>query len=84
MLKSKDIQMFQNGEMSKEEFVNYLIRYYPAVELASSLAELLEVYTIPSKITVTADEYKRIVTMFRIQGSSPRGRKKKNDTSEEQ
>lgn len=76
-LKARDLQLFK--EMSGEEIGTYLLTNYSALQLASALVEFIEHYDPENQraITVTADEYDRICSMFRVQGSSPRGRKPK-------
>ena len=68
MIKTKDVQAIQNGEMT----VDKLITTYPIVELVSDLMELVaQKKAIPEKPIVLSDEeYQRVMSMFRQRGVS--------------
>ena len=68
MIKTKDLQAIQNGEMT----VDKLIATYPITELVSDLMELVaQKKAIPEKPIVLSDEeYQRVMGMFRQRGVS--------------
>lgn len=54
---------YKDGEISKEEFADYLLRTFPARDIALSLVGTLDYDLKP--ITITQDEFNR---HFRIRG----------------
>ena len=72
----------KSGEMSLKALADYLLRAYPAAEIAQSLAEIIIEYQEPKPIAITRAEFE---SHFRIQGvradgtEETRGRRK--DTS---
>ena len=69
------------GRMSIEQLGNYLLRNFPASEIALALAETIQ-YEEPKPITITKEEFEQ---HFRIRGVKPdgtiesRGRKRVSD-----
>lgn len=79
-ISQKEIKGLQDGTLNQNDFANSLIEKYTVKEIALAFAELLGMKDMPvanNKISVTDDELKAITDMFRIKGSSPRGRKPK-------
>lgn len=77
-IKNTTLAALQNGTISAEDFTNELINKYPVKEIAETLTELYSAKPIPPKqITVSKEDYDAICGLFRIQGTSSRGRKKK-------
>jgi hypothetical protein len=77
---SKEIKGLKDGTLNQVEYAKKLAETYPSIELAQAFVELLGMKDAPvalNKISVSDDELKSIVDMFRVKGSSPRGRKKK-------
>lgn len=78
---SKTIKALQSGELKKADYAQELVNTYPASELAAAFVELLAMKDAPivssNKISVSADELSAITDLFRVKGSSNRGRKKK-------
>jgi len=71
----------KTGEITIEELGNYLLRNFPASEIALALAETIQ-YEEPKPITITKEEFEQ---HFRIRGVKPdgtiesRGRKRVSD-----
>ena len=71
------------GRMSIEQLGNYLLRNFPASEIALALAETIQ-NTEPKPIVISEEEFR---THFRIRGvkdngeAELRGRKPKGDTT---
>ena len=61
----------KTGEMTHEQLANYLLRTYPVMEIALSLAETIN-YESPKPITITMEEFEQ---HFRIRGVRPNGDK---------
>lgn len=81
-IKSTDFKKLQNGELSIEQVADNLLAKYPVKDVAIALVEALSINdtpsTQPAKITVSEDDFKRITDLFRIAGTSNRGRKRKD------
>lgn len=78
---NKEIKGLKDGTLNQVEYAKKLAETYPSIELAQAFVELLGMKDAPvalNKISVSDDELKSIVDMFRVKGSSPRGRKKKD------
>ena len=79
---SKTIKALQSGELKKADHAQELVNTYPASELAAAFVELLAMKDAPivasNKISVSADELSAITDLFRVKGSSNRGRKRKD------
>lgn len=78
MIKSKDLIALKNGDLT----VDTLLELYPVKALVNDLVELAlqSANAVPDKpITVTKEEFDKITSLFRIQGTSNRGRKPKKD-----
>ena len=76
---NKEIKALQSGDLSTSAYAQGLLATYPAVDIALAFAELLATKDMPvsnNKISVTEDELKDIVDMFRVKGTSNRGRPK--------
>ena len=76
MIKSKDLIALKNGDLT----VDTLLELYPVKALVNDLVELAlqSANAVPDKpITVTKEELDKIMSLFRIQGTSNRGRKPK-------
>lgn len=77
-----DFKKLQNGELSIEQVADNLLAKYPVKEICVALVEALSINdtpsTQPAKITVSEDDFKRITDLFRIAGTSNRGRKRKD------
>ena len=84
---SKEMQSkIKNKTATKEELTNYLITNLTVMELAEELADYIMKDTPASQpITVSQEEYDRIVSMFKVRGQrmvdgnyikETRGRKK--------
>ena len=83
---SKDVNRSVNTKtITQEELTKNLLEGYSALEIAESLAEyIMRSADTPSPITVTDEEYQRIIGLFRVRGqrmvdgcyiSETRGRK---------
>ena len=78
---AKEISGLKNGEISTSEFAEKMVKNYSAYEIALALSEFIsmnDVVSKPTKIAVTSDELNAIVALFRVKGTSTRGRKPKN------
>lgn len=77
----KEIKGLKDGTINQVEYAKKLAESYPSIELAQAFTELLVMKDAPivasNKISVTKEELKSIVDMFRVKGSSNRGRKPK-------
>lgn len=58
----------RTGQMDKRELVNDLLRQNNVMELAEKLADYVIAYDEPRPITVSQEEYDRIVSLFKIRG----------------
>lgn len=56
-------RQYKNGEISQKELADYLLRTYPASEIALALVETLDIEFKP--ITITQEEF---ALHFRIKG----------------
>ncbi len=56
-------KQYKDGELSKERFADYLLRTFPASEIALALVETLDIEYKP--IAITLEEFN---THFRIKG----------------
>ena len=63
----------KSGEMTIEQLANYLLRTFPVMEIAMSLAETIQ-YEEPKPITLTKAEFD---AHFRIRGIRPDGTEEK-------
>lgn len=77
----KEIKGLKDGTIKQSDFANDLIDKYTVKEISLAFTELLVMKDAPivasNKISVSDDELKSIVDMFRVKGSSNRGRPKK-------
>lgn len=81
---NKEIKGIKDGTLNQLEFAKKLAETYPSIELAQAFVELLAMKDAPvgiNQISVSQDELNDIMSLFRVKGSSPRGRKRK-DSSE--
>lgn len=83
-INKKTVHLLENGEITIKDVAQDLLEKYPITEIATALAELLTtkqetVYVEQPKITVTQQEYEQITGMFRVRGTSNRGRKAKTE-----
>lgn len=81
-INKKTVHLLENGEITIKDVAQDLLEKYPITEIATALAELLTtpketVGVEQTKITVTQQEYEQITGMFRVRGTSNRGRKPK-------
>ena len=58
----------RTGQMDKRELVNDLLRQNNVMELAEKLADYVIAYEEPRPITVSQEEYDRIISLFKIRG----------------
>lgn len=82
VIKNKTIKALQSGELKEADFAQELVETYSAMDIAKAFCELLAMKDAPianNKISVTEDELKDIVGLFRVKGTSNRGRKKKDE-----
>ena len=78
---NKEVKGLKDGTIKQSDFAQKLAETYPSIELAQAFTELLVMKDAPvasNKISVSDDELKSIVDMFRVKGSSTRGRKRKD------
>lgn len=78
---NKEIKGIKDGSLNQLEFAKKLAETYPSIELAHAVVELLAMKDAPvavNKISVSEEELQSIVELFRVKGSSPRGRKRKD------
>lgn len=77
----KEIKGLKDGTINQVEYAKKLAESYPSIELAQAFVELLGMKDAPvvasNKISVSADELSAITDLFRVKGSSNRGRKPK-------
>lgn len=68
---SKEMQSkIKNKTATKEELTNYLITNLTVMELAEELADYIMKDTPGNQpITVSQEEYDRVVSMFRVKGT---------------
>lgn len=78
---AKQIKQLQSGELKESALVDALVDNYPVREIASAFVELLAMKepVAENPITVSKADYDRVCGLFRVQGSSNRGRKKKGE-----
>ena len=78
---NKEIKGIKDGTLNQVEFAKKLAETYPSIELAQAFVELLAMKDAPvgiNQISVSQDELNDIMSLFRVKGSSPRGRKRKD------
>lgn len=77
----KEIKGLKDGTINQVEYAKKLAESYPSIELAQAFVELLGMKDAPvvasNKISVSADELSAITDLFRVKGTSNRGRKPK-------
>ena len=78
---NKEIKGLKDGTLNQVEYAKKLAETYPSIELAQAFVELLGMKDAPvvasNKISVSADELSAITDLFRVKGTSNRGRKPK-------
>lgn len=78
---NKEVKGLKDGTINQVEYAKKLAESYPSIELAQAFVELLGMKDAPvvasNKISVSADELSAITDLFRVKGSSNRGRKPK-------
>ena len=79
---NKEIKGLKDGTLNQVEYAKKLAESYPSIELAQAFVELLGMKDAPiacnsNKISVSADELSAITDLFRVKGTSNRGRKPK-------
>lgn len=62
------LRRYKTGDITKEQFINYLIRAFSSIDIAESLAELIETDFTP--IALTREQFER---HFRIKGTRADG-----------
>ena len=76
-MKAKELKAIKEGKLTVDE----LLEIYPVKTLVNDLLEMVlakpVVVTEQPKITVTQQEYEQITGLFRVRGTSNRGRKAK-------
>lgn len=80
-VKAKDIKGLKDGTITTSAYAEKLVKGYSAYEIALALAEFISVNDVVKNVTqipVTTEELNEIINLFRIKGSSPRGRKRKD------
>lgn len=80
-VKAKDIKGLKDGTITTSAYAEKLVKGYSAYEIALALAEFISMNDVVKNVTqisVTAEELNEIVNLFRIKGSSTRGRKRKD------
>ena len=78
---NKEIKGIKDGTLNQVEFAKKLAETYPSIELAQAFVELLAMKDAPvavNKISVSEEELQSIVELFRVKGTSTRGRKRKD------
>ena len=75
-MKAKELKAIKEGKLTVDE----LLEIYPVKVLVNDLIEMVLAKPAPvvaeqPKITVTTQEWEQISNLFRIKGSSNRGRK---------
>ena len=78
---NKEIKGIKDGTLNQVEFAKKLAETYPSIELAHAVVELLSMKDAPvavNKISVSEEELQSIVELFRVKGTSTRGRKRKD------
>ena len=78
---NKEIKGIKDGTLNQVEFAKKMAETYPSIELAQAFVELLAMKDAPvgiNQISVSQDELNDIMSLFRVKGSSPRGRKRKD------
>lgn len=77
----KEIKGLKDGTIKQSDFANDLIDKYTVKEISLAFVELLGMKDAPvvasNKISVSADELSAITDLFRVKGTSNRGRKPK-------
>lgn len=78
---NKEVKGLKDGTINQVEYAKKLAESYPSIELAQAFVELLGMKDAPvvasNKISVSADELSAITDLFRVKGTSNRGRKPK-------
>ena len=76
-MKAKELKAIKAGKLTVDE----LLEIYPVKTLVNDLLEMVlakpVVVAEQPKITVTQQEYEQITGLFRVRGTSNRGRKAK-------
>lgn len=64
----QELRALKNGEISVEDYANKLLDEYPVKQLALTLAEMIADYDEGTRITVSQEEFDRIVGLFKVRG----------------
>lgn len=78
---NKEIKGLKDGTLNQVEYAKKLAETYPSIELAQAFVELLGMKDAPvavNQISVSQDELNDIMSLFRVKGTSTRGRKRKD------